>query len=148
MAPELKQLVEAKGYKSPADVVQALQQRWREESGGYGDLLKLYDAVVAGGSAGLAAAFNTPLGGIVFAVEELSQQHFNRFKTFLISAVIVSGLVAQWILGPYLYLGYPKLNTITFSALPWSLAVGVIAGLGPAGYRSALRYAIDALSQG
>lgn len=84
--------------------------------------------LVAGGSAGIAAAFNTPLGGIVFAVEELSQQHFNRFKTFLISAVIISGLVAQWLLGPYLYLGYPKLNAISFTALPWALAVGVLCG--------------------
>jgi H+/Cl- antiporter ClcA len=88
--------------------------------------------LVAGGSAGIAAAFNTPLGGIVFAVEELSQQHFNRFKTFLISSVIVAGLVAQWILGPYLYLGYPKLAVISFTALPWALAVGLIAGLAGA----------------
>jgi H+/Cl- antiporter ClcA len=88
--------------------------------------------LVAGGSAGIAAAFNTPLGGIVFAVEELSQQHFNRFKTFLISAVIVAGLVSQWILGPYLYLGYPKLAVISFTALPWALAMGIIAGLAGA----------------
>ncbi len=88
--------------------------------------------LVAGGSAGIAAAFNTPLGGIVFAVEELSQQHFNRFKTFLISAVIVAGLVSQWLLGPYLYLGYPKLAEIGFSALPWALVVGLVSGLAGA----------------
>ncbi len=85
--------------------------------------------LVAGGSAGIAAAFNTPLGGIVFAVEELSQQHFNRFKTFLISAVIIAGLVAQWILGPYLFLGYPPLATLSFMALPWAIAVGILCGL-------------------
>lgn len=85
--------------------------------------------LIAGGSAGIAAAFNTPLGGIVFAVEELSQQHFHRFKTHLISAVIVAGLVAQWILGSYLYLGYPKLANITFWVLPWALAIGLIAGI-------------------
>ena len=85
--------------------------------------------LVAGGSAGIAAAFNTPLGGIVFAVEELSQQHFNRFKTFLISAVIIAGLVAQWLLGPYLYLGYPKLAAISFTVFPWAIAVGAVAGL-------------------
>jgi H+/Cl- antiporter ClcA len=88
--------------------------------------------LVAGGSAGIAAAFNTPLGGIVFAVEELSQQHFHRFKTFLISAVIVAGLVAQWLLGPYLYLGYPRLAPISFSALPWASVVGVLGGIAGA----------------
>ena len=32
--------------------------------------------IVAGGAAGIAAAFNTPLGGLVFAIEELSTSHF------------------------------------------------------------------------
>ncbi len=94
--------------------------------------------LIAGGSAGIAAAFNTPLGGIVFAVEELSHQHFNRFKHFLISAVIISGLVAQWLLGPYLYLGYPKLAVISFGALPWALATGVVCGLAGGAFGRAL----------
>jgi H+/Cl- antiporter ClcA len=97
-----------------------------------------HSLLVAGGSAGIAAAFNTPLGGIVFAVEELSQQHFNRFKTFLISAVIVSGLVAQWILGPYLYIGYPKLAANTFTALPWALVAGVVCGVAGGYFGKAL----------
>jgi H+/Cl- antiporter ClcA len=32
---------------------------------------------LTGASAGLAAAFNTPLGGIVFVVEELTKTHFS-----------------------------------------------------------------------
>ncbi|MBY0370276.1 chloride channel protein [bacterium] len=86
--------------------------------------------LVAGGAAGIAAAFNTPLGGIVFAVEELAQAHFNRFKTFLISAVIISGLVAQWILGPYLYFGYPKIADVDFWVFPWALFMGLVCGIG------------------
>src|SRR5437868_553723 len=33
--------------------------------------------ILAGGAAGLASAFNTPLGGIVFAIEELSKAHIS-----------------------------------------------------------------------
>lgn len=101
--------------------------------------------LVAGGSAGIAAAFNTPLGGIVFAVEELSQQHFNRFKTFLISAVIISGLVAQWILGPYLFLGYPRLNPVSFMAIPWALAAGLLFGLAGAVFAKILLWTFQSV---
>ena len=84
--------------------------------------------IVAGAAAGLASAFNTPLGGIVYAIEELGSEHFHRIRTALLSAVIVSGLVAQWLMGSYLYLGYASLQTIAFSFLPWSLVVGLVAG--------------------
>jgi len=64
--------------------------------------------IVTGAAAGLAAAFNTPLGGIVFAVEELAKNHLRHFRTALFAAVIISGMTAQAFLGPYLYLGYPR----------------------------------------
>lgn len=85
--------------------------------------------VVAGAAAGLASAFNTPLGGIVYAIEELGIVHFHRVRTALLSAVIVSGLVAQWILGSYLYLGFPQLQTIGLSFLPIALLTGLLTGL-------------------
>ena len=85
--------------------------------------------IIAGGAAGIASAFNTPLGGIVFAVEELATEHFTQFRTLLISAVIIAGLVAQSISGPYLYLGYPVVSSVSVSFMPWVLLVGVIAGL-------------------
>lgn len=33
-----------------------------------------HSLLIAGGSAGIAAAFNTPLGGVMFAIEELSKK--------------------------------------------------------------------------
>ena len=61
-------------------------------------------ALVTSGAAGLAAAFNTPLGGIVFVVEELTRIHLSRFRMAVFSAVIIAGLTAQQFLGSYLYL--------------------------------------------
>lgn len=97
--------------------------------------------LIAGGAAGIAAAFNTPLGGIVFAIEELSHHHFHRFKTHLISAVIVAGLVAQWMLGPYLFFGLPKISAASFNFLPWAIITGLLAGVGGGLFGKAL-YAI------
>ena len=85
--------------------------------------------IMAGGAAGLAAAFNTPLGGIVFAVEELTKTHFSYFKTPLFTAVIIAGLTAQAFLGPYLYLGYPNVSHLKNSIYFAIIVVAVITGL-------------------
>lgn len=85
--------------------------------------------IMTGAAAGLAAAFNTPLGGIVFAVEELTKTHISYFKTALFSAIIIAGLTAQALLGPYLYLGYPDVNSQSYSILFGVIVVAVIAGL-------------------
>lgn len=85
--------------------------------------------MMAGAAAGLAAAFNTPLGGIVFAVEELTKTHISFYKTALFSAVIIAGLTAQAFLGPYLYLGYPDVNHTSTSLFPAIILISIIAGI-------------------
>lgn len=85
--------------------------------------------ILAGGAAGIAAAFNTPLGGIVFAIEELATQSFKQFRTTVIAGVIVAGVVAQSILGPYLYLGQPTLGKTTWLGTLVAAVVGGLAGL-------------------
>jgi len=82
-----------------------------------------------GAAAGLAAAFNTPLGGIVFAVEELTKTHISYFKTALFTAVIIAGLTAQGLLGPYLYLGYPNVDNLSSWMFLCVVVVAIIAGV-------------------
>lgn len=84
--------------------------------------------IMTGAAAGLAAAFNTPLGGIVFAVEELTKTHISYFKTALFTAIIIAGLTAQALLGPYLYLGYPIVKDLSRSVFLWVLLIAIIAG--------------------
>jgi len=90
--------------------------------------------MITGGAAGLSAAFNTPLGGIVFAVEELTKTHMAQFRTAVLTAVILSGMTAQWLLGPYLMLGYPKLAPATVSFMYKILLLSVIAGITGAAF--------------
>jgi H+/Cl- antiporter ClcA len=89
-------------------------------------------ALVTGGAAGLAAAFNTPLGGIAFVVEELTQTHITRFRTAVFTAVIIAGMTAQAIQGPYLYLGFPKVTVSTGWILGVIVLVAMICGLAGA----------------
>jgi len=88
--------------------------------------------IMTGAAAGLAAAFNTPLGGIVFAVEELTRTHISYFKTALFTAVIIAGLTAQALLGPYLYLGFPDMNGLSGTIFFGVALVAVPAGLAGA----------------
>jgi H+/Cl- antiporter ClcA len=85
--------------------------------------------LVTGAAAGLAAAFNTPLGGIVFAIEELTKTHFSYFKTAIFSSVIIAGLSAQALLGPYLYLGFPKIDNLAPFIFLGVALVAIISGL-------------------
>lgn len=85
--------------------------------------------IMTGAAAGLAAAFNTPLGGIVFAVEELSKTHINYFKTALFTAVIIAGLTAQTLAGSYLYLGYPKTHDVSLMVMFPIILVAGISGI-------------------
>ena len=85
--------------------------------------------IMTGAAAGLSAAFNTPLGGIVFAVEELSKTHINYFKTALFTAVIIAGLTAQTLAGSYLYLGYPKTADVSLMVMFPVILVAGISGV-------------------
>ncbi|MGO4570114.1 chloride channel protein [Rhizobium sp. 2YAF20] len=61
--------------------------------------------ILAGSAAGIAAAFNTPLAGIVFAIEEMSRTYESRANGLVLMAVILSGLAALGLSGSYNYFG-------------------------------------------
>jgi H+/Cl- antiporter ClcA len=95
-------------------------------------------ALVTGAAAGLAAAFNTPLGGIVFVVEELTQIHLSRFRMAVFTAVIIAGLTAQQFLGSYLYLGFPKVTSPGGWFQVLVMAAAALCGLAGAGFAKLL----------
>jgi len=84
--------------------------------------------LIAGAASGLAAAFNTPLGGIIFAIEELSKFHIKYYKSPLFIAVIIAGLTAQGFGGSYLYLGYPKTDFDSWRVIIGAIITAIVAG--------------------
>ena len=96
--------------------------------------LRPQDLVLAGGAAGIAAAFNTPLAGIVFAVEELGRRLESRTSGVLISSVILSGLVSLALLGNYNYFGNLSIPRLDQSLILPVIASGVLCGIFGGGF--------------
>ena len=71
-----------------------------------GSYHKEYRALIlAGSAAGLAAAFNAPLAGSVFAIEELSQSFDLRTSRWVLTATVLAGMAAIAVTGNYAYFG-------------------------------------------
>ncbi len=90
--------------------------------------------VLAGAAAGLSAAFNTPLAGIVFAIEELTRSFEARASGVLITAIIIAGVIALGLNGNYTYFGtiqigehFPK--QLALAVLLTAVVTGIAGGI-------------------
>ncbi len=84
--------------------------------------------LVAGGSAGIAAAFNAPLAGVVFAIEELSRKIESRNSGLIIAAIVLAGLMGVSAFGNYSYFGSIRVPVLSWSAFLPGLLVAVLCG--------------------
>jgi H+/Cl- antiporter ClcA len=96
---------------------------------GFSDAKAASRFILAGGAAGIAAAFNTPLAGVVFAIEELAGTFEHRFSGLLLTAVIIGGVVSLGIMGNYSYFGEVEASLPLGHAWLAVLLTGVICGL-------------------
>ncbi|GAB3256174.1 hypothetical protein GCM10027296_25850 [Chitinimonas naiadis] len=89
--------------------------------------------ILAGGAAGIAAAFNTPLAGIVFAIEELSRKFEQKTNGVLLTAIVLAGMVSISLQGNYLYFGHFAVSgvdsAIVLPVMVCGLTCGVVGGL-------------------
>ncbi|VAW73056.1 Chloride channel protein [hydrothermal vent metagenome] len=85
--------------------------------------------ILAGGAAGIAAAFNTPLAGILFAVEEMGRSFEERTSGVLLTGVFLAGITAVVIQGNYTYFGSTAAGLQTSQMLVPILVCGVVGGL-------------------
>jgi H+/Cl- antiporter ClcA len=97
--------------------------------GNYAGLRKPQGLVLAGAAAGIAAAFNTPLAGIMFAIEEMAKSYEKRISGLIIAAVVVAGAVSISLLGNYKYFGNATISTSFSHALLYSVTCGVVCGI-------------------
>jgi H+/Cl- antiporter ClcA len=85
--------------------------------------------ILAGSAAGIAAAFNTPLAGILFAIEEMSKSFEAKTSGTLLTAVFLAGITAVIIQGNYAYFGSSSSTLTPVETLVPVLICGITGGL-------------------
>lgn len=85
--------------------------------------------MVAGGAAGIAAAFNTPLAGVTFAIEELAAAYEQKMTLLVMTAVLIAGMVSLGLAGDYVYFGAMSEVVTVRQALVMVPVAGVLGGI-------------------
>ncbi len=99
----------------------------------FGQLFKLPNnsirtLVASGAAAGIAASFNTPLAGVIFALEVIMMEYaLSSFIPVMLAAVVATAL-SNAVLGGAPAFIMPELSVIPLSQLPIVLLLGVIVG--------------------
>lgn len=100
-------------------------RRWLGPRSGISD----HALLVAGGAAGIAAAFNAPLAGVVFAIEELSRKLESRASGLIIAAIVLAGLMGVSAFGNLSYFGRIRVPSLTWGAFLPGLGVAMVCGV-------------------
>jgi H+/Cl- antiporter ClcA len=100
--------------------------------GQWGGMGKARGLILAGSAAGVAAAFNTPLAGIVFAIEEMGRAFEQRSSALVLIAVILAGIASLGLVGNYNYFG--SSTSMLIVTIDWAavfvcgIAGGILGG--------------------
>jgi len=108
------------------------------QAGRVGRMMGERGLILAGAAAGVAAAFNTPLAGIVFAIEEMGRAFEQRNAGLVLIAVILAGIASLGLVGNYDYFGSNASMLIV--TIDWVAVVicGVMGGLAGAAFAVAV----------
>lgn len=85
--------------------------------------------VAAGISAGLSAAFNTPLAGMMFVLERVQRNFSPYVFGSTLTASITADLVSQYVFGVQPLFRLTGLSPLPLAALPLPVLLGVLGGL-------------------
>lgn len=117
------------GREGPTVHVGAGIMAWLAQRFGYRDPASISRFALAGGAAGIAAAFNAPLAGVMFAIEELASAYEHRFSGALLTSVMIGGVVSLGLVGNYAYFGQMSITLPLGQSWIAVLITGVIGGL-------------------
>ncbi|MEJ2590441.1 MAG: chloride channel protein, partial [Candidatus Thiodiazotropha sp.] len=98
-----------------------------------------YLLAAAGGAAAIAAAFNTPLAGVIFVIEVLRVRYAINNIVPVIVASVVGAIISRIVYGHSPAFNVPALSIGSLAELPVMLVMGVVIGLLAATFIYALQ---------
>ena len=103
--------------------------------------------ICAGAGAGLAAAFNAPLAGVIFVLEELHGSFTPVIFVAAFLASVTADVVCRVMTGDTPVFGLHGMPVPSLNALPVALVVGVCAGFGGVLFNRCLLGSLDAFDR-
>ncbi len=92
-----------------------------------------YLLAAAGGAAAIAAAYNTPLAGVIFVIEVFRLRYAISHVVPVVAATVMGAVVSQLVYGPHPAFSVPQLAIGSLVELPiialMGLLIGVLAAL-------------------
>ena len=85
--------------------------------------------VLGGAGAGLAAAFNAPLAGVVFVMEELQRSLSPAMLICVIGACVASDFVSKQVIGLAPVFSFNDINALPLGYYPLLLVLGALCGI-------------------
>lgn len=85
--------------------------------------------ITSGAAAGLAAAFNAPLSGAIFALEEVHRNFSPNILIAAVTASVFSDVVTKYCFGLKPILDFAAVSQLPVSLYFWLIPLGVLAGL-------------------
>jgi len=94
--------------------------------------------ITGGASAGLAAAFNAPLAGVIFALEEVHKNFSPRVLITAMSAAVTADILSKEFFGMKPVLNFAEISPLPLEYYGYLVLLGIILGLAGSFFNWAL----------
>lgn len=92
------------------------------------DSIKENYLLTCGASAGLSVAFNAPIAGVMFSVEEIHKNISKKLIVSCFSAAVVADIISQYVFGFDAIFKFPNIENVSLSIYFLVLLLGIFLG--------------------